>query len=395
MNLFQSSFRPPAWLLAFAVSAFVAGCGSDSEDAAAPPNTTPTVDTVAPTVTSTNAADAAVGVCVNRTVNATFSEAMNAATIGTASFAVADAGAAPVTGSVSYAAASKIATFTPAANLADNTVYTATISGGASGAKDVAGNALAVNKIWTFTTGTCQATLPVALGAAASFGAGSGAGVTNQGTSTIVVGDLGGPVASTLMTGFHDSTGTVYTETPLNIGTVTGTIFTADAPAADGGATASQVGNDLNAAYTALTAMPAGSDPGAGELGGLTLPSGVYTAAGGAFQITLSDLTLDAQGDPNAVWVFQMASALTVGDTAARSVRLTNGAQAKNVFWQVGSAATVNGAGGGTMVGTIIAPAGVTFSTAGNAAITTMDGRAFGFPGSVTMVNTVITVPAP
>jgi hypothetical protein len=65
------------------------------------------------------------------------------------------------------------------------------------------------------------------------------------------------------------------------------------------------------------------------------------------------------------------------------------------VFWQVGSAATVNGAGGGTMVGTIIAPAGVTFSTDGNGAITTMDGRAFGFPGSVTMVNTVITVPAP
>jgi hypothetical protein len=78
-----------------------------------------------------------------------------------------------------------------------------------------------------------------------------------------------------------------------------------------------------------------------------------------------------------------------------RSVILTSGAQAKNVFWQVGSAATLNGAGGGTMVGTIIAPAGVTFSTAGNAAITALDGRALGLNASVTMVNTVINVPAP
>jgi hypothetical protein len=131
-------------------------------------------------------------------------------------------------------------------------------------------------------------------------------------------------------------------------------------------------------------------------LGGLTLAPGTYTAAGGAFLLTGSDLTLDGQGDANAIWVFQMASSLTVGAPGfPRSVILINGAQAKNVFWQVGSAATLNGAGGGTMVGTIIAPAGVTFSTAGNAAITTLDGRALGLSASVTMVNTVINVPAP
>jgi hypothetical protein len=105
---------------------------------------------------------------------------------------------------------------------------------------------------------------------------------------------------------------------------------------------------------------------------------------------------LDGQGDANAIWVFQMASSLTVGAPGfPRSVILINGANAKNVFWQVGSAATLNGAGGGTMVGTIIAPAGVTFSTAGIATITTLDGRALGLTASVTMVNTVITVPAP
>jgi hypothetical protein len=74
---------------------------------------------------------------------------------------------------------------------------------------------------------------------------------------------------------------------------------------------------------------------------------------------------------------------------------LTNGAQAKNVFWQVGSAATINAGGGGTMAGTIISQDGVTFSTAGNAAILTLNGRALSLGASVTMVNTVVNVPAP
>ena len=163
-------------------------------------------------------------------------------------------------------------------------------------------------------------------------------------------------------------------------------------------AIATQAASDALAAYNDLSpaSRPGGTDPGAGQLGGLILAPGTYKAAGGSFMITGSDLTLDGQGDANAIWVFQMASTLTVGAAGApRSVILINGAQAKNVFWQVGSAATINGAGGGTMVGTIIASAGVTFSTAGNAAITTLDGRALGLNASVTMVNTVINVPAP
>jgi hypothetical protein len=111
--------------------------------------------------------------------------------------------------------------------------------------------------------------------------------------------------------------------------------------------------------------------------------------------LTGSDLTLDGKGNANAVWVFQMASSLTVGAPGApRSVILIGGAQAKNVFWQVSSLAAINGAGGGTMVGTIIAQTGgVTFSTPGNATITTLDGRALALVGPVTMVNTVINVP--
>ena len=145
-------------------------------------------------------------------------------------------------------------------------------------------------------------------------------------------------------------------------------------------------------AYNDLAAMPPGSDPGAGQLGGLVLPPAVYTSAGGTFDITTGDLTLDAQGDANAVWVFQSAAALTVGLAATpRRVLLINGAQARNVFWQVGSAARIED--GSTMVGTIIAPAGVTISTAGQTAQTTLIGRAIGLTASVTMVNTTVVAP--
>jgi hypothetical protein len=92
-----------------------------------------------------------------------------------------------------------------------------------------------------------------------------------------------------------------------------------------------------------------------------------------------------------------MSTSLTVGTPAAhRSIIMVNGAQAKNVFWQVGSAATINGIlGGGTMYGTIIAQSGVSISTAGVVAITTLNGRALTLTGPVTIVNTVINVPAP
>jgi hypothetical protein len=92
-----------------------------------------------------------------------------------------------------------------------------------------------------------------------------------------------------------------------------------------------------------------------------------------------------------------MATTLTVGTPSSnRSVLLVNGAQAKNVFWQVGTAATINGIlGGGTMQGTIISQAGVSISTAGVAAVTTINGRALVLVGPVTMVNTVINTPAP
>jgi len=247
------------------------------------------------------------------------------------------------------------------------------------------------------------------LGVTVTFGSfEGGSGATNQGISTVINGDLGTTAASTSVTGFHDAgTGCTYTETGSNVGLVKGKIFTAAPPPTVGcpsegtattAATATQASVDAIAAWNNLSpaSRPGGTDPGAGQLGSHVLAPGIYKAAGGSFLITGTDLTLDAQGNANAVWVFQAAGSLTVGDAGApRSVILVNGAQAKNVFWYVGSAATINAAGGGTMVGTIIANSGVTFSTSGVTAITTLNGRALALNASVTMVNTVINVPAP
>ncbi|MGZ5134082.1 MAG: Ig-like domain-containing protein [Flavitalea sp.] len=353
-------------------------------------------DVIPPTVISTDPLNGSTNVALNKQITATFSELMNSSTITTATFTLKD-GATPVGGTVTYVGTT--ATFSPSANLTSNTTYTATIT---TGSQDAAGNALAADYVWSFTTGAVVVP-PNILGNAAMFGVfGGNAGITNQGLNTVINnGSIGTTAASTLITGFHDgTTGDVYTETPMNVGNVTGRIYTA--PPAPGNATSFAIASagllDANNAYNSISpaSKPGGTDPGAGELGGLTLPPGVYKSASGTFNISNGNLTLDAMGDPNAEWIFQTAAGLTVGiagPLGARSVTLINGALAKNVYWHVGSAATINGAGGGVMVGNIIASAGVTFSTAGNAAQTVLDGRALSLNASVTLVNTTINVP--
>lgn len=351
---------------------------------------------IVPTVTATDPINNAINVALNQTVTANFSTIMDGSTINTTTFTLKQ-GTTTIPGTVSYSGTT--ASFNPTNSLVIGKVYTATIT---NGAKNVAGTPLASDYVWKFTTILAPPpAIIVNLGTAAMFGAfGGNAGVTNQGLNTVINnGSIGTTAASTLITGFHDGL-VIYTETPLNVGNVTGDIFTA--PPAPGTATsfatAQQGLLDANAAYLSISpaSKPGGSDPNAGELGGLTLAPGVYKSASGTFKISNGNLTLDAQGDPNATWIFQTASGLTVGiagPTGAKSVIMINGGLAKNVFWYVGSSATINSAGGGTMVGTIIANSGVTFSTAGNANQTVLNGRAISLVSSVTMVNTTINVP--
>jgi hypothetical protein len=351
---------------------------------------------VCPMVISTSPGDTATGVSYNITINATFNEVMDSSTINASTFTLKQ-GTTVITGLVTYAGMT--ATFSPTANLTPNTTYTGTIT---TGAKDPAHDALANNYVWSFTT-LQSAAPPSFLGSASLFGVfGGSAGTTNQGLNTVINnGGIGTTAAPTLITGFHDGmTGIIYTQTLANVGDVTGGIFTGP-PAPGTGASfiiATNALADANSAYDSISPVtrPGGTDPGAGELGGLTLIPGIYKSAGATFKISTGNLTLDAKGDPNAVWIFQTSAALTVGiagPAGARSVIMINGGSPKNVYWYVGSAATINGAGGGVMVGTIIASAGVTFSTAGNSVQTVLNGRALSLNASVTMVNTTINVP--
>jgi len=374
-------------------------------------------DTIAPQIVLTTPANASINVPLNQVVSATFSEAMNPLTITTATFLLTGPGGASIAGIVSYDPINFIASFTPSVPLTAGSIYNATVT---TGGTDLAGNPLGTGVApnpWTFTTGAVVVVSPINLASAALFGGfGGGAGITNQGTATVINGNIGTTGVSTIITGFHDNTpGCVYTETPLNMGLVNGAIDTAPPPptvfcpnegTALTSAIAAQASADALTAYNALAALPNGLDvsvcPGcgggsAGELGNRTLAPGVYKSASGSFGITQGDLVLDAQGDPNAFWAFQMSTTLTVGTPVVhRNVLLVNGAQAKNVYWQVGTAATINGIqGGGTMTGTIMSQAGISVSTAGVAAVTTVNGRLLVLTGPLTLVNTVVNTPAP
>jgi hypothetical protein len=353
---------------------------------------------VAPTVTSTDPNSNATGVALNKTITANFSMVMDPLTINATNFTLKQ-GTTAITGVVTYSGTT--ASFKPTNALVEGKTYTATIT---TAAKNAAGVPLANNYVWNFTT---LSALVVPAPSGLFFGVfGGNAGITNQGLNTRVNGAIGTTAASSLVTGFTDTMASpfeVYTITPLNNGLVNGGIFT-DAPAPGNATKAAKALEGLNAArdlYNSISPAnkPGGSDQGSGELGALTLAPGVYKSASGTYQITNGDLTLDAQGNENATWYFQSASSLTVGSPAAsRSVKLINGAKANNVYWYVGSSAVINYAGGGVMVGNVIANNGVTLSAPANSttlpgAETVLNGRAISLVSSVTMVNTIINVP--
>lgn len=448
MNKFKNYSRTLPWVMTLALSAMAAGCGGGGDGrgpilgadvaifsapagAIVPGATCPVAGATVPTVTQTDptngnqsAATSTLGVTNSgKLITATFDLAMDATTIIPASFSLAKVGGALLTpASVGYNAATKVATLTTAAALSANTSYTAVIQ---STAKSAAGTAIGCPFAWTFKTAAAAAAGPAAvnLGTAQRFGIfGGSAGMTNMGNLTVITGSNGNTAdigttstGTSTVTGFHDSAPSdIYTEVPgVNVGNVTGKIYTCTnsttgptsavniAPATANASSCTIATNaraDTLAAYNFLVAQPGGPNPGAGNLANLTLAPGVYTAAAGSFKIEGGDLTLDAQGDVNAVWVFQMATTLTVGGPGVafpQSIILAGGAQAKNVFWQVGTFATINAAGGGTMVGTIVSQSGASFSTVGKTNIVTLNGRALSLGASVTLVDTVINVPAP
>jgi hypothetical protein len=196
----------------------------------------------------------------------------------------------------------------------------------------------------------------VNLGTADSFSVLGGSAVTNTGP-TVLNGDLGLSPGSAV-SGFPP-------------GTVNGAVHVNDA-------VAGQAKNDLVTAYNEAAGRSSSSTV-SGDLAGRTLSPGVYTSAS---SLGLSgDLTLDAGGNPDAVFVFQAGSTLTTG--SGSRVLLTGGAQACNVVWQVGSSATLGTATAFT--GDILALTSISLTTGA-----TIDGSALARNGAVTLdTNTV------
>jgi hypothetical protein len=198
---------------------------------------------------------------------------------------------------------------------------------------------------------------PVKMGTVNAFALLAGSAITNTGPS-VINGDMGvGP--GTAAGGFPP-------------GTLNGTAHITDA-------VASIAQNDLTTAYNdAAGRGPATAVPA--DLGGLTVTSGVYESAS-ALGLT-GAITLDAQGDPNAVFVFKAGSSLTTA--SASVVRVINGGQACNVFWKVGSSATLGTTS--TMVGNVMALTSVSLNDG-----VTVNGRILARNGAVTLINDTIT----
>jgi hypothetical protein len=360
-------------------------------------------DFTAPTVLSTNP-EAGANVCLIKTINATFSEAMDPTTIVSATpgalltFTVMDTTAAnaDVPGIVTYDVTDMIATFTPSSPLTDGHGYTATIT---TDATDVASNPLAANKVWSFTadaTLICQASIDLKTASTYGIFASADAAITLTGPSVFVVGNAG----------LMDGAGVC---TNCNVTTVNGVVHNGDAAA-------KQAQIDINAAYTDAAGRSVGrctlaanteiAGPQGACIGYTNLPGsigpttfntylpGLYWSASTIDLGVGKTIVLDAQGDANAVFIFQAGSALTTGTSS--TIILANGAQAKNVWWMAATAVTLGVSS--TFEGTAIAggptAAAITVLNGTSGSPTLVDGRLFSL-GAAATVNTFATITVP
>jgi hypothetical protein len=207
-----------------------------------------------------------------------------------------------------------------------------------------------------FAASALGATATVGLGTAASFSVLGGSTVTNTGPTTMF-GDLGLSPGSSV-TGAPHVLGATHVDDAVAIGAK----------------------NSLTTAYNNAASRPSSGSAGTDLSGQVFLP-GVRTASS-SLLLSSGSVTLDAEGNPNAVFIFQIGSTLITGSNT--SVALTGGAQACNVFWQVGSSATLGT--GTSFVGTIMASATITANTAA-----TIHGRLLASTGAVNLDTNTIT----
>ena len=392
---------------------------------------------VLPYVVSTDPDHLDIDVALDKVVTATFSKTMDLNTINSSTFKLMD-GSSPVLGFVEYA--NLVGTFTPANPLLPGRTYNATVT---TGVKDVDGNAMAIDKTWSFTTITpivqytvSLSSLPVDggttigaglfdagsavtveatpeagftfdkwteggvevstsaiytfginndrdlvanfaiiisgppgvdLGSAGDFAVMAGSGISNTGVSTIITGDVGSYPTATI-NGLLD-------------GNVNGTLYTVADPIV--GLAKDALTNAYNDAQG--RSLDAISLPG--QLGGLTLIPGLYvnsTTSGISGTGANGILTLDAEGNPNSIWIFKTGS--TFVTDAGTSIVLAGGAKASNIYWSVGTSATLGT--NSIFFGNILADQSITLTTGA-----TLTGRALTRIGAVTLDSNVVTKP--
>ena len=359
------TLRSTGLCCALVLSFIVSACSGDSVP----------FNPLAPTVSSTNPSSNGSGVALNVKIAATFSAAMDPATISTSTFTVQQ-GSAPVSGTVAYSGST--ATFTPGSNLASGTSFTATVS---TGAKDMAGNALSVPYSWSFVTGTTtsKGPAPVGLGTAGNHVVLAKTAISSVPASGLT-GDIGlSPAAASFVTGFSlvaDSTNVFSKSTQ-----VVGKVFAANyaVPTPSGLTTAV---SNMESAYTDAAGRPTPDflEYHTGNIGGLVLVPGLYKWTS---TVTIpTNVTLD--GGANDTWIFQTTGDLSM--TAAKTVTLSGGAQAKNIFWQIAGQATIGA--NSHFEGIILSKTAVTLQTGA-----TMNGRVLA-QTQVALQQATITQPA-
>lgn len=336
-------------------------------------------DPTAPIVVSTQPVNSTTGVAINTIITATFSKAMDPSTLTAANFTVTGSSASLIAGSIVYDSINNIARFTPSNNLDSNTTFTVTIS---TGVKDLAGNALAVNYIWSFTTNATasKGPAPVSLGMAGNYVILAKAGIDTVPSSN-VTGDLGvSPAAATFITGF------TLVADPSNVfstsAQVTGKVYAANYAVPTPGNLTTAVSN-METAYTdaAGRTTPDFTELGAGDISGLTLVPGLYKW-GTSVSIN-TNVTLN--GGPNDVWIFQVGQGITQAN--GTRITLTGGALPKNIFWQSFGVVAI-----GTTAhfeGVILSQTSITLNTGA-----TINGRLLA-QTAVTLKSSTVTQPAP
>lgn len=394
MNIFYNGIGKTAnrivsrlsWFGVLLSASLINGCGSGSGDAILggvgvlpptqivagpsgiiPPGAVCSITGVnIPTVTSTDPSDgnlkattSTIGVANSgKSVSATFSLPMNPSTINATSFTISPSGGVVlIPASITYLSSTSVATLTTSAALSANTTYVGSISATVT---SNTGYNMPCAITWSFkTTASPSAGLAtVNLATATPFAIASAAGLTN--TPTVPLSHINGDVVL-------DPTATcnaVAVDTAGGFGlcggmapTLTGTVIS---PGFNKGITSGTIKADLNAAYASITPanLPGATVLGCGTIGSngaagvgigcagnAILPPGVYISATNSTIGVTGTLTLDGQGDANSRFVFQAASTLTTAAGAlgapGSQIALINGAKASNVWWQVGSSATI------------------------------------------------------